>query len=130
MDKPEIRALTGVRGMAACLVAIYHFSPTKDMAPGPLHNSVGRGYLWVDLFFVLSGFVIALNYGHLFASGFSRTAFATFLTRRVARIYPLYLAVLVAGLVWGWRRRTASTKPAMRPPPPPPTSFGRPPRIS
>jgi peptidoglycan/LPS O-acetylase OafA/YrhL len=101
MDKPEIRALTGVRGMAACLVAIYHFSPTQDMAPGPLRNSVGRGYLWVDLFFVLSGFVIALNYGHLFASGFSRAAFATFLTRRVARIYPLYLAVLLAGLAWG-----------------------------
>jgi peptidoglycan/LPS O-acetylase OafA/YrhL len=101
MDKPEIRALTGVRGMAACLVAIYHFSSTKDMAPGPLHNVMGRGYLWVDLFFVLSGFVIALNYGHLFASGFSRVAFATFLTRRVARIYPLYLVVLLAGLIWG-----------------------------
>lgn len=101
MDKPEIRALTGVRGMAACLVAVYHFSPTKDMPPGPLHNLVGRGYLWVDLFFVLSGFVIALNYGHLFAAGFSRPAFVTFLTRRVARIYPLYLAVLLAGLVWG-----------------------------
>jgi peptidoglycan/LPS O-acetylase OafA/YrhL len=101
MDKPEIRALTGVRGVAACLVAIYHFSPTKDMAPGPLHNVVGRGYLWVDLFFVLSGFVIALNYGHLFAAGFSRRAFATFLTRRVARIYPLYLVVLLAGLIWG-----------------------------
>ena len=100
MEKSEIRALTGVRGMAACLVAIYHFSPTADMARGPLRNVVGRGYLWVDLFFVLSGFVIALNYGHLFASGFSRTAFTTFLTRRVARIYPLYLVVLLAGLLW------------------------------
>jgi len=101
MNKPEIRALTGVRGLAACLVVIYHFSSTKDMAPGPLHNVVGRGYLWVDLFFVLSGFVIALNYGHLFAAGFSRVAFATFLTRRVARIYPLYLVALLAGLIWG-----------------------------
>jgi peptidoglycan/LPS O-acetylase OafA/YrhL len=71
------------------------------MAPGPLHNVMGRGYLWVDLFFVLSGFVIALNYKHLFAAGFSRMAFATFLTRRVARIYPLYLVVLLAGLIWG-----------------------------
>lgn len=101
MDKPEIRALTGVRGVAASLVAIYHFSPTKEMAPGPLHNVIGRGYLWVDLFFVLSGFVIALNYGPLFADGFSRRAFTTFLVRRVARIYPLYFVVLLAGLVWG-----------------------------
>ena len=101
MDRAEIRALTGVRGMAACLVAVYHFSPTKDLPPGPLHNLVGRGYLWVDLFFVLSGFVIALNYGHLFAARFSPAAFATFLTRRVARIYPLYLVVLLAGLIWG-----------------------------
>src|SRR5690242_15715766 len=101
MNKPEIRALTGVRGVAASLVAIYHFSPTKEMAPGLLRNVVSRGYLWVDLFFVLSGFVIALNYGQLFASGFSRRAFATFLVRRVARIYPLYLVVVLTGLAWG-----------------------------
>lgn len=102
MNKPEIRALTGVRGVAASLVAIYHFSPTKEMAPGVVRNLIGRGYLWVDLFFVLSGFVIALNYGHLFASGFTRRAFATFLVRRVARIYPLYVVVLLAGLAWGF----------------------------
>jgi peptidoglycan/LPS O-acetylase OafA/YrhL len=100
MDKPDIRALTGLRGVAALLVTLYHFYPPGDLAPGMLHDGLGRGYLWVDLFFILSGFVIALNYGHLFADGFSRQSLGTFLLRRVARLYPLYLAILGARVLY------------------------------
>jgi len=93
----EIRALTGLRGIAAVLVTAYHFYP---VAPGSgiWSDTLGRGYLWVDLFFCLSGFVLASNYGALFANGFSGAAFANFLQRRLARVYPLYAVVFVVQL--------------------------------
>jgi peptidoglycan/LPS O-acetylase OafA/YrhL len=92
MAKGEIKALTGLRAVAACMVTAYHFYPVSPQN-GVLGHSLGRGYLWVDMFFVLSGFVLALNYGKWFEAGYSRRTFAEFLRRRVARIYPLYLAV-------------------------------------
>jgi peptidoglycan/LPS O-acetylase OafA/YrhL len=95
MAKSEIRPLTGVRGLAASLVAVYHFWPTSEMHYTIVRHSVGRFYLWVDLFFLLSGFVIALNYAHLFARGASRDAMAVFMIRRAARIYPLYLVMVL-----------------------------------
>lgn len=99
MTKAEIRPLTGVRGLAAAMVALYHFWPDAQAHAGPLRDSVGRFYLWVDLFFVLSGFVIALNYGELFRRGPSRENVAGFLIRRLARIYPLYVFVLLAQVI-------------------------------
>jgi len=96
----DIRALTGLRGVAAMMVVAYHFWPRTDIPTNWLKWTVGRGYLWVDLFFVLSGYVISLNYGRLFAQGFSGTAFAGFLVRRLARIYPLYIVVLGAQIIY------------------------------
>ncbi len=93
----EVRALTGLRGVAAVMVALYHINPELRSA-GAIGRVIGRGYLWVDLFFVLSGFVLALNYGARFAPGWSGEAWREFLIRRVARIYPLYV-VLLAGSV-------------------------------
>ena len=62
-----VPALTGVRGLAALLVAVYHyFLPV--MPPGSIaRHLLGRGYLYVDLFFILSGYVMALTYGAAFA---------------------------------------------------------------
>jgi len=100
MAKAEIDALTGLRGIAACLVVLYHFTPADQVPLAPLRTAIGRGYLWVDLFFVLSGFVIALNYGELFQGRFRLSAFGEFLVRRVARLYPLYLALLSAKLLY------------------------------
>ncbi len=95
MERTEIPALTGLRGVAACLVTLYHFWPKEQLSTGSLQSTVGRGYLWVDLFFILSGFVIALSYGHLFADGIRPAAMRSFLIRRLARLYPLYFAVLL-----------------------------------
>jgi peptidoglycan/LPS O-acetylase OafA/YrhL len=82
------------------LVVVYHFWPAADITSAWLKLTVGRGYLWVDLFFVLSGYVIALNYGASFARGFSVPVFAGFLIRRVARIYPLYIILLTAQICY------------------------------
>lgn len=95
MEKGEIKALTGVRGLAAILVVAYHFWPREDIHSDLVLNTIGRGYLCVDLFFVLSGYVMALNYAGPFARGFTRDDVNQFLMRRVARIYPLYLALLL-----------------------------------
>ena len=96
---PEIAALTGLRGLAALMVTIYHINPEliahSGMGPGVV---IGKGYLWVDLFFVLSGFVLALNYGHLFADGWSAAGWRDFMIRRAARVYPLYGLAVLAGL--------------------------------
>ena len=95
----EIKAMTGLRGIAALMVAIYHINPELAARATPgLGRLLGRGYLWVDLFFVLSGFVLALNYAERFAAGWSIERWIEFLIRRVARIYPLYLATLAAGV--------------------------------
>jgi peptidoglycan/LPS O-acetylase OafA/YrhL len=93
-DRSEIRALTGLRGVAAMLVVAYHLCPSTSASIVLYKDTIGRGYLWVDLFFILSGYVMALNYGKLFVERFSSAVFADFLLRRIARIYPLYIVML------------------------------------
>lgn len=83
--RDEIDALTGLRGIAALWVLAYHAGLSA------------AGYLGVDLFFVLSGFIIAYNYADagLAADG---PRYREFLWRRLARIYPVYLAALLLTL--------------------------------
>lgn len=117
--KNEIGAITGLRGIAALMVAIYHINPELIAHQGiGLGVVVGKGYLWVDLFFVLSGFVLALNYGHLFAEGWSVARWRDFLIRRVARVYPLYSVVVLAGFA-GWLMATHAAQAAHLLPKPP-----------
>jgi peptidoglycan/LPS O-acetylase OafA/YrhL len=92
--KPDIPALTGVRGVAALWVAAYHLLLPAGFVAGAPARVLGRGYLAVDLFFVLSGFVMALNYGALFRVPPTTETFARFLWRRAARLYPLYFCIL------------------------------------
>lgn len=95
VHRQEIRSLTGLRGVAACLVVAYHFAETGVRSGGFGDRIIGHGYLSVDLFFVLSGFVMALSYRSLFASSPTAKAYPAFLLRRVARVYPLYLVVML-----------------------------------
>jgi len=97
--RAEVKALTGLRGVAALLVALYHVNPNL-IAPTAAGRFVGKGYLWVDLFFVLSGFLLAMNYAGRFAGGWSLGAWLDFLLHRLARIYPLYLALVAASLAY------------------------------
>ena len=85
----EIRSLTGLRGVAAAYVVLHHFFLGLTFK-NPFTTFLAHGYLAVDLFFVLSGFVMTLNYGHMFQNGCSRDSLLIFLSRRIARVYPLY----------------------------------------
>jgi peptidoglycan/LPS O-acetylase OafA/YrhL len=90
---PYFATLDLVRGLAALVVLIYHV----DFMFGLRHELLPGGYLAVDLFFVLSGVVLSLNYGERIAG---RTiTFRSYLVARIARLYPLFLATTVIGFV-------------------------------
>ena len=83
-------AADGLRGIAAICVALMHASIKW--------TPVWRGYLAVDFFFILSGFVIARTYEPRFAAGLSVRDYAM---QRVERLYPLLLIGSLLGLcVW------------------------------
>lgn len=84
----KILSLESIRGVAALCVALYHFPSFSPIYDNPF---IKNGYLMVDLFFVLSGFVISLNYGDKIST-FSEAA--QFQLRRFWRLYPLHLFAL------------------------------------
>jgi peptidoglycan/LPS O-acetylase OafA/YrhL len=89
----DIRALTGVRGVAAAVIVAYHFGDVQLFGGGNIaYYRIPHGYLPVDLFFMLSGYVIGLTYRDAFGSG-SLKNYATFMLKRIARLYPAYLAI-------------------------------------
>lgn len=96
----ELRPLTSARGIAAWYVVLYHI---RDSAAGSLPPAVigffAKGYLAVDFFFVLSGFVIWLNYGEMLGRHGAR-AVSHFLWRRLSRIYPLHLLMLLVAIAF------------------------------
>src|SRR5215471_12464399 len=85
-----IPRLTGIRSIAAASVFFYHGWEAVGLSP---NNVVGRGYLGVDLFFLLSGFIIAHTHAAEFRSP-TAAAFASFLWKRFARLYPAHVTVL------------------------------------
>ena len=111
----ESRALTGLRGVGALLVMLHHFHQhlALDVHIPLLGGLLQKGYLGVDLFFVLSGFVMAMVYGPWFtqAKPGRGQAYCVFLLRRVARLWPLHAAIIglvVAG--WAYDRSHISTR--------------------
>ncbi len=93
---PQLDQLTGLRGIAAWFVVLYHVRlATTGLFPPTMIDVFAKGYLAVDLFFMLSGFVMWLNYGaRLRADGWPGAR--RFWWKRVARIWPLHLLVLAA----------------------------------
>jgi peptidoglycan/LPS O-acetylase OafA/YrhL len=93
---PRIDQLTGLRGLAAWLVVLFHVRLScVNLLPGWTIDALGKGYLAVDVFFILSGFVMWLNYGARFRSaGWSEAR--RFWWKRFARIWPLHAAILAA----------------------------------
>jgi peptidoglycan/LPS O-acetylase OafA/YrhL len=90
----QIRALDGLRGVAALMVMMSHFNL---MVPRFLHGAArDSGHAGVMIFFLLSGFLMGLLY---LGRPPGRHAAAQFLVRRGARVVPLYLAVVLASFV-------------------------------
>ena len=104
MRTGEIKALSGLRIVAAVWVVLFHFRPWLDVsAPGfrsalaPVINCGAQG---VDLFFILSGFVLTWNYLDRMGESFSMKATLHFLWLRLARVWPVYVVTLHLALAW------------------------------
>ncbi|WP_174298196.1 acyltransferase family protein [Sphingomonas bacterium] len=98
----ELRALTGARGIAAWLVMLYHIRLSIAGLPAPAVLALGKGYLAVDFFFLLSGFVIWLAWHERLRpgpGGGGSGAARRFWIRRIARVWPLHLAMLGSAIV-------------------------------
>lgn len=98
-----IGALTAMRGIAAIWVMLFHIDVSlfyRDMGalvPRDASGILSKGYLWVDFFFLLSGFVICHVYAGTLSPSFKMKAVVDYAWARLARIYPLHLLCL--GLV-------------------------------
>jgi peptidoglycan/LPS O-acetylase OafA/YrhL len=96
-SRPEILALTGLRGLAALCVVASQVGVWRTAHP-VLHHLVAAGGVGVPFFFLLSGFVLAYNYPALsFSAG--RRALSRYAMARVARLGPLFVVVGAAVLV-------------------------------
>jgi hypothetical protein len=102
----HIESLDGLRGVAILLVFFFHYLPRNPH--NPLSWIASLGWTGVDLFFVLSGFLIT---GILYDTRQSSNFFQVFYARRALRLFPLYflavgLVLFVAGLLHiptGWK---------------------------
>ena len=106
--RSHIPALTGLRGVAAGWVTAYHAwhaagAPALALGPVDLAGLVGAGYFGVDLFFVLSGFLLGQPFVEAVAGGRPLPRLRRFWQRRMLRVLPAYwgqLLVLLAVALW------------------------------
>jgi peptidoglycan/LPS O-acetylase OafA/YrhL len=109
IPRGEIRALTGLRAIAAVWVVLLHFQrlliPYLDQVP-LLRAVVSAGWLGVDLFFALSGFVIGLAYLEQVGRSPRPATIGRFALARFARVWPAWavVTVLMGGWVWALRK--------------------------
>lgn len=90
MPQYQIKPLTSLRFFAALWVVLYtYIHELQGAVAVPL---LDKGYLGVDLFFILSGFI--LSYVYLEAFGEGRFDYGKFVVHRLARVYPLHIATL------------------------------------
>jgi peptidoglycan/LPS O-acetylase OafA/YrhL len=94
-DPRWIAGLTPLRGVAALFVVLFH-APIFGMGFTLYTHTYFfyQGWLWVDFFFVLSGFIMAHVYGERFQERIRAGAVRDFLMRRFARLWPLHVAAL------------------------------------
>jgi len=92
----DLKPLTSLRFIAAFWVLLYHFKDHLGLDLGRL-GLVADGYLGVDLFFTLSGFILAHVYLSSLEAG--RFGYGAFIKNRIARVYPMHLAALAAMIV-------------------------------
>lgn len=95
--KPHYELLDGLRGVAALLVVFYHiFEGLSFAAGGTLITTINHGYLAVDFFFILSGFVIGYAYDDRLGKTMS---LGNFFKRRLIRLHPMIVMGAVIGAI-------------------------------
>lgn len=92
----DLRALTSLRAFLAVGVVLFHYQLQWDPSLG-FSPVIERSRLAVDAFFMLSGFILAHVYGPAVAAGTFN--YRRFIVARLARLYPLHLAVLTSVLI-------------------------------
>ena len=90
-SKPRYEILDGLRGVAALMVVLFHLFETYSK--GPAYQIVNHGYLAVDFFFVLSGFVIWYAYD----DRWDKMTTWGFFKRRLTRLHPMVIAGTLVG---------------------------------
>ena len=90
-SKPRYEILDGLRGVAALLVVMFHLFETYSK--GPAFQIINHGYLAVDFFFVLSGFVI----GYAYDDRWDRMTTWGFFKRRLTRLHPMVIVGTLVG---------------------------------
>ncbi|MDE6270113.1 MAG: acyltransferase [Muribaculaceae bacterium] len=93
-SKPRFEILDGLRGVAAMIVVAFHLFETYSA--GPKYQIINHGYLAVDFFFVLSGFVI----GYAYDDRWNRMTTWDFFKRRLIRLQPMVVLGTLIGAFW------------------------------
>ena len=102
--KPALPALTGIRTLLAFNIVLFHFTPPHL---GPLRPFVENGFVFVNVFFLISGYILAYNYADRGANLVKRE----FWLARFSRLYPVYLLALLISfemLHLEWTARSAT----------------------
>jgi peptidoglycan/LPS O-acetylase OafA/YrhL len=89
-----------LRGIAALIVVIFHSN--LDLVPFmPINKPhfLTMGWLWVDFFFVLSGFILCYVYSDYFKDSISAASYWKYLKARFARVYPLHFVTMIWCLI-------------------------------
>jgi peptidoglycan/LPS O-acetylase OafA/YrhL len=90
-SKKRYEILDGLRGVAALIVVAYHLFETYSKSPA--EQVLNHGYLAVDFFFVLSGFVI----GYAYDDRWDRMSMKNFFKRRLVRLHPMVIMGTLIG---------------------------------
>ncbi len=93
MVKPRYELLDGLRGVAALVVIWYHIF--EGFATSPYDQMLNHGYLAVDFFFVLSGFVVSYAYD----DRWGKMSIGGFFKRRLIRLHPMVIMGAILGVV-------------------------------
>jgi len=94
----EIKALSGARALPPLILVLYHFGEGHHYQNAFWYDAiVAKGYLWVEFFFALSGFILVHVYGERAAEFWHGTkTYLAFVKTRLARLYPLHLFMMFA----------------------------------
>lgn len=94
--KPHYHLLDGLRGVAALMVIWYHVFEGYAFAGGTTIDTFNHGYLAVDFFLILSGFVIGYAYDDRWGKNFTMK---DFIKRRLIRLHPMVIMGAVVGAI-------------------------------